>query len=105
MLVEVEAPNPERKLIPGMFGQATISLGTPVTANMLPARAIRFSESGEAYVYIVSDDQSVTVTPVTTGLDDGLSIEVKSGVELGQHVIDAHLKRFTTGQKVTLLQN
>lgn len=105
MLVEAEVANPDRKLIPGMFGQATISLSTKTATNMLPARAIRFEESGEAYVYIVDDDQIVTVTPVTTGIDNGHSIEVTSGVEPGQQVIDAHLKRFTTGQKVALVEN
>jgi len=103
MLVEADADNPDRKLIPGMFGQATISLSNTTVANMLPARAIRFRESGEAYVYIVESDQTVTVTPITTGIDNGRAIEVTSGVEPGQQVIDAHLKRFTSGQKVVLL--
>ncbi len=105
MLVEAEVANPEGKLLPGMFGQATISLSTKVAANMLPARAVRFSDKGEAYVYALSSDDTVSVIPVTTGLDNGAAIEVRSGVEPGQRVIDAHLKRFTDGQKVTVLSN
>lgn len=104
MLVEIEVPNEDRKLLPGMFGQATISLSGEITANMLPARAIRFNENGDAYVYAISNEDTVTVTPVTTGIDNGNRIEVKSGVDAGQVVIDAHLKRFTTGQKVSLLK-
>jgi HlyD family secretion protein len=105
MLVEAELPNPDRKLLPGMFGQATITLGTKMAANMLPARAVRFDESGGAYVYVVDDEATVTVAKVDMGIDQGHSIEVKSGVTAGQRVIDAHLKRFTTGQKVTLVQD
>lgn len=105
MLVEAEIDNQNNKLMPGMFGEASIALTTHVAANMLPARAIRFSETGEAYVYVVGTDQTVTVTPITTGLDNGHSIEVKEGVEAGQQVIDAHLKRFETGQKVMLVRN
>lgn len=105
MLVEAEVENPDGKLLPGMFGQASIALSTKVAANMLPARAVRFRESGEAYVYVVSDDATVSEVDVTTGLDDGRSIEVLSGVVAGQNVLDAHLKRFTDGQKVTLLEN
>lgn len=104
MLVEVEVPNPERKLLPGMFGEATILLDTNVASNILPARAVRFDDQGNAYVYVVDDQQTVTVTPITTGRDDGHSIEVTAGISAGQAVIDAHLKRFVTGQKVTLLQ-
>jgi RND family efflux transporter MFP subunit len=105
MLVEAEMENAERKLLPGMFGQASITLGTKVAANILPARAIRFDESGQAYVYVIGADDTVSVVNVTTGLDDGRMIEVTSGVESGQRVVDAHLKRFTSGQKVTLLTN
>lgn len=105
MLVEVELPNPQNKLLPGMFGQATIELSSKVAANTLPARAIRFSESGEAYVYAVSDDKTVSVVNITTGTDDGQMIEVLTGLEPGQRVIDAHLKRFTNGQSVTVLND
>ena len=103
MLVEAELSNAEGKLIPGMFGQATIELSAKVAANMLPARAIRFTESGEAYVYLVDETETVSVVPITTGYDNGRFIEVASGAEKGQRVIDAHLKRFTDGQKVSRL--
>lgn len=103
MLVEAEVPNTDGKLIPGMFGQAQISLGTTAAANVLPAHAVRFSEDGAAYVYVV-DGKEVTVASVTTGVDDGNTIEITSGVESGQSVIDAHLQRFTDGQQVRVLK-
>ncbi len=103
MLVEAEMANPDQKLIPGMFGQATITLATKVAVNMLPARAIRFDEAGQAYVYVVGEDETVEIVTVTTGLDDGSSVEIVSGVTPGQQVVDAHLRRFQPGQKVTLL--
>jgi HlyD family secretion protein len=103
MLVEAEVANSDGKLLPGMFGQASITLSTKVAANMLPARAVRFGDSGNAYVYVVSD-QEVSVVPVTTGIDDGNTIEIVSGVESGQTVIDAHLQRFKDGQKVRVLK-
>ncbi len=103
MLVEAEIPNPDAKLLPGMFGQAHIELATQVAANMLPARAVRYDESGAAYVYLVQEDDVVEVVAVTTGIDDGRSIEILSGLGPGQKVIDAHLKRFTSGQQVRTL--
>ncbi|WP_442509734.1 efflux RND transporter periplasmic adaptor subunit [Novipirellula sp. SH528] len=105
MMVEAEIANPDGKLLPGMFGQASIHLSTKAAANMLPARAIRFEESGNAYVYVVGQDETVSIAPITMGMDDGNSIEVLSGVKAGQHVIDAHLSRFTDGQKVSVLAN
>ncbi len=103
MLVEAEFDNHDRKLLPGMFGQASITLSTKVAANLLPARAIRFDESGQAFVYLVGTDDKVSVVTIETGLDDGHSIEILAGIEPGQRVIDAHLQRFTDGQTVSIL--
>lgn len=105
MLVEAELENPDHKMLPGMFGEATISLSTKQTAHTLPARAIRFREEGGAYVYVIDDDQRVSVTEVVTGIDDGGTIEITSGLSPGQRVVDAHLKRFTPGQQVEVLKD
>jgi RND family efflux transporter MFP subunit len=105
MLVEVEIDNANRKLLPGMFGQATINLSNKIAANMLPARAIRFEDSGQAYVYLLDENDTVSVVRVTTGIDNGHSIQILTGVQPGQQVIDAHLKRFTAEQKVTVLSD
>ncbi len=103
MLVEAQIENAQRKLIPGMFGEASIVLSTTAAATMLPARAVRYEESGDAFVYIVEDDATVTVAPVTTGLDDGHAIQILTGLRPGQLVVDAHLKRFVNGQQVAPL--
>ncbi|APZ93653.1 Multidrug transporter MdtA [Fuerstiella marisgermanici] len=103
MLVEAEVANDDRKLIPGMFGHATISLSTATPSNVLPARAVRFSEDGAAYVYVVKSGE-VSVVPVTTGEDDGHNIQIVSGLETGQTVLDAHLQRFRDGQEVRVLK-
>lgn len=105
MLVEADLPNPDGKLLPGMFGQASVNLATKIAANMLPARTVRYTEAGRAYVYVVGDDETISVVDVKMGLDDGNSIEILSGVQPGQRVVDAHLKRFTAGQRVTVLTN
>lgn len=105
MLVEVVVENKDRKLLPGMFGQAKITLGNKTASNVLPARAIRFDESGAAYVYVVGKDDTVKVVSINTGHDDGKTIEVVSGIELGDQVVDSHLKRFADGDKIRVLPN
>ena len=105
MLVETEVKNEDGKLLPGMFGQASIKTNTKVAAKMLPARAIRFDESGGAYVYAIDQNDIVSVVSIDTGMDNGLSIEVVNGLDNHQRVIDNHLQRFTDGQKVAVLPN
>jgi len=46
MLVEIDLPNPNGKLLPGMFGQATITLVPPRETLLLPAAAVRYDEVG-----------------------------------------------------------
>lgn len=104
MLVEAELSNAEGKLIPGMFGQAKVTVAATATAQVLPARAVRFDEAGKAYVYAVDANETVSIVPVTTGRDNGHIIEVTSGLVTGQRVIAAHLKRFTDGESVRVIQ-
>jgi len=103
MIVEVDLPNEDGRLLPGMFGQATIRRTVKVDSHVLPAQAIRFDEVGQAYVYVVDADETVTIASITTGMDDGNTIEVLAGIEPGQRVIGPHLRRFTDGQKVAIL--
>ena len=102
MLVEAVIPNPDGKLIPGMFGQATLSLEAPAAVSVLPSRAVRFDGKGTARVFVILDDQSVAVKDIQILSDDGLMLQV-AGLEPGQRVIDAHLQRFSDGQRVQVM--
>ncbi|MEM8669932.1 MAG: efflux RND transporter periplasmic adaptor subunit [Planctomycetota bacterium] len=103
MLIESEVDNPERKLVPGMFAMATITLATDADVAVLPARSIRFDESGKAFVYVLQEDETVSMVEVATGADEGNWIEVLSPLKPGQLVIDAHRGRFQDGQAVRVL--
>jgi RND family efflux transporter MFP subunit len=103
MTVEAVLENPDRRLLPGMFGEASIDMDTKLAAKMLPSRAVRFDESGKAFVYVVGDDDRVRVAEVTTGIDTGTHVEIVEGIGPGQTVIDSHLKRFSDGQLVERL--
>lgn len=100
MLVEVQLENSEGRFLPGMFGEASIQLAAKTARNVLPAQAVRFTDSGDAYVYVVSEDQTVSKQSVTTGFDNGSLIEVTSGVTVGQLVVDAHRQRLQDGQPI-----
>ncbi|MCC9603989.1 efflux RND transporter periplasmic adaptor subunit [Stieleria sp. JC731] len=103
MLAEVDLENGEGKFLPGMFGQASIQMAAQTTAKTLPSRAIHFGENGKAHVYVVDANDIVTVAQIQTGQDDGLMIEVLSGLDPNARVIDANLHRFTDGESVQVL--
>lgn len=102
MLVEIDLPNTEGKLRPGMFGQARITLVEPRETWMLPVGAIRYDESGKSCVYVVNDKDEIQVIEVKTGLDNGELIEIVSGLDGTERVAGPSLQRLRSGQTVTV---
>ncbi len=100
MLVEIDLPNPKGRLLPGMFGQATIMLTAPSQSLVLPAGAVRHDEHGNAYVYVVNGASEIDVVEVTTGSDDGREVEITSGLKGSERVVGPVLSRLKAGQKV-----
>lgn len=100
MLVEIDLPNENGKLIPGMFGQATILLDARADQVALPASAVRYDERGRSYVYVVDKDETIQVVAVATGVDDGVQIEITSGLTGRERVVGPLLHRLSAGQKV-----
>lgn len=100
MLIEVDLPNAERLLLPGMYGEATIVLEEKANALMLPAGAVRYDESGKSYVYVVNEENIVRIVEVTTGSDDGKQIEITGELDENAAVVDAMLGRLQTDQHV-----
>ena len=99
MTAEIEVPNADMKLLAGAFGSATITLAEEKDALMLPQGAIRVDEKGGTTALVVRDG-TVAITPVSIGIDDGVSIQVTSGLSAGDVVIGPTLERFSDGQKV-----
>jgi len=100
MLVEVDLPNEDGALLPGMFGHATITLQKTPNALTLSATAVRFDEKGNSSVYVVDGSGAVNVIPVVTGYDDGRQIEIVSGIDVAARVVDGGVGRLQSGQKV-----
>lgn len=105
MTVECDLPNPNHKLLPGMFGQAAISLQEHPDALVLPAGAIRFTETGESYVYVVNANNRIQNVLIQTGLDDGHSVEIVTGLSGSEKVVTGMLGRLLPDQEVRIQQN
>ena len=100
MVVEIDLENPGHKLLPGMFGEATIVLEEHKDSIVLPAGAIRHDESGRSYAYVVDASDRIAVVDVSIGLDDGQMIEITSGLAGTERVVDAMIGRLKPGQVV-----
>lgn len=100
MLVEVDLRNPDGDLLPGMYGEATITLAEKANALMLPAGAVRYDEKGHASVYLIDANNTVQIISIQVGIDDGKQTEITSGLPDNYRVVDSMVGRLTEGQRV-----
>lgn len=100
MMVEIDVPNDERLLRPGMFGQAAITLAPAGDVVALPARAVRYDGDGRSFVYALNAADEVEVIDVVTGFDNGQEIEIARGIDAKTRVVGPLIDRLKPGQKV-----
>jgi len=78
MLVEVDLPNTDLALYPGMYGSAEFAVSVPAGAPLVPDEALVFRD-GKVYVPVVKNDR-LHLIEVTLGYDNGIAVEITSGI-------------------------
>lgn len=86
MTVEVDAPNRDAVLLPGMYGEVHFHLGGGPTPVRVPAGALVFRPEG-TQVALVGADGIVHYIRVTLGRDYGSEVEVLGGVPDGARLV------------------
>jgi RND family efflux transporter MFP subunit len=84
MLVEVDLPNRDQALYPGMYATVKLAVKTPRRPPLVPDDALVF-RAGAPYVAVVRNNV-LRVVPVELGYDDGRTVEVSRGIEPGELV-------------------
>lgn len=99
MLAEANLPNPQHVLQPGSFAEVIAFLKRHPNAVVIPPAALVTEDSGKA-VFIIEDGRAKRV-PVKTGIDDGVEIEVLSGLEGTEQVVVVGQGQLKDGTPVT----
>ncbi|WP_447978353.1 efflux RND transporter periplasmic adaptor subunit [Candidatus Nitrospira bockiana] len=99
LLVEIDLPNPEHRLQPGMFITATFYLEERPDALAIPPSAILDSGPDDKAVFIV-DQGIVRRAGIRTGLDDGVWVEVVDGLSGDEDVVVVGKGELVPGQRV-----
>jgi RND family efflux transporter MFP subunit len=98
MLTEIQMPNPNLELRPGMLFQARIRLERKENALLVPVAALVREKSG-AHVFTVVSGTAKKIA-VLTGFNDGTHIEIAEGIKLGDVLVLAGLQPLRDGQAV-----
>ncbi|HLJ12753.1 MAG TPA: efflux RND transporter periplasmic adaptor subunit [Planctomycetaceae bacterium] len=88
MRTEIDLKNDENELRDGMFGRVTISLKKSTRGLTLPSSCVLGNDEGtESWVFVVRDGKALRKS-VETGFDNGVRVEIRSGISAEESVIE-----------------
>jgi len=86
LLVEVQVPNPDGKLLPGMYVEVDLHLPRKDPPLLLPSDTLSVRPEG-TMVAALDSSNAVHFQRVVVGRDYGSQIEILSGLSAGERVI------------------
>ena len=99
MHTEVDVPNPNRVLIPGVYAEATLTLDQKAGVLAVPLQAVDH-QGDKTMVDVVSPAGKVEIRPVALGIQTSSDAEVVSGLQEGEMVVVSDRSGLKAGEEV-----
>jgi RND family efflux transporter MFP subunit len=103
LLAQLELDNPDHAVKPGEYAQATFQVGSADGAVQVPSSALMFRQDG-MMVAVVWPDNRVHLQKVVIGRDLGASVELASGLNKADRIIDNPADTLNDGDVVRIAQ-
>lgn len=100
-VLRIEVPNPDQRLLPGMYVKALMNLGKREQGLLVPQRAVGRDLRGNTFVMLVNKNNEIENRPVVVNQTLGDQWLVDSGLKVGDQVVVAGLQKIRPGVKVT----
>ncbi len=100
LLTEIDVPNPDRALSPGMYCQVELKIPRTSPSVIVPSEAVIFNRNGLSVAVV--EDGVAHLRNVTSVRDLGTTVEVSTGVKDGDRVILNPQVDLAEGRKVAL---
>jgi RND family efflux transporter MFP subunit len=100
--VQVDVPNKENLLYPGMYVQVKFQVKTPTPPVTIPTSALIFGADGVKVAIVVED--RVRYKIITLGRDFGQKVEVASGISTTDRVIANPGERIADGVVIKIFE-
>jgi RND family efflux transporter MFP subunit len=98
MMTEIEVPNPDLRLVPGMYATVVLKVEKRSQTLTVPTEAVAGEKSPT--VYVINGDNQIEERPVTLGLETPNKYEILSGLQEDDLVVIGSRAGFQAGQKV-----
>jgi multidrug efflux system membrane fusion protein len=96
--------NSDRRLWPGQFVDAYLTLKTQRNALVIPSQAIQNGQQG-TFVYVIKDDNTVEARTITTSeTQQAGQVIVQKGLAVGERIVTDGQLRLVPGAKVQVKQ-
>ncbi|MFY9562577.1 MAG: efflux RND transporter periplasmic adaptor subunit [Terriglobales bacterium] len=96
--------NGDRRLWPGQFVDAYLTLKTQSNALVIPSQAIQNGQQG-TFVYVIKEDSTVEARPITTSdTQQAGQVIVQKGLAAGERIVIDGQLRLVPGAKVQIKQ-
>jgi RND family efflux transporter MFP subunit len=99
MHTEVDVPNPERVLMPGLYAEAEVGLDEKANVPTVPLQAVSH-QGNKTTVFVVTRDGELEEQTVELGLQTTTDAEVLSGLNEGKQVVISDRSGLKPGEKV-----
>jgi multidrug efflux system membrane fusion protein len=96
--------NAANRLWPGEFVRVTLGLTTRPRATVVPNQAVQTGQDGQ-FVYVVKQDRTVEMRPVTTSTRVDQELVIDRGLEPGETVVTEGQLRLTPGSHVQVQES
>ena len=99
--LKAEFPNANLQLWPGQFVNVRLLIDTLKQVVVIPTGAVQRGPNG-TFVYVVKDDNTVTMRAITVAKQDETQTVVSTGVTPPERVVTTGFVRLTDGAKVAI---
>jgi len=101
MHTEVNVPNANYELVPGMYAAVKIPLHSAPNVLAVPVQTISFSGAGQGAVLVVNSTNHLERREVKVGLQTATDAEILSGLNENETVVFGEQNQFKEGQLVS----
>jgi RND family efflux transporter MFP subunit len=101
METEVDVPNKDLSLIPGMYANTYVQLAHRENVLTIPLLAVEHDDAGHMNVLVLDDQNRLVRRAVVLGIQGSLLAEVRSGVRQSDRVLLGNAGRYKEGEQVT----
>lgn len=100
MHTEIQVPNADYTLVPGMYASVQLPLHTAENALTVPIQAFQPSGEGRGTVLVVDPANKIELRQVTLGLQTANLVQLLSGVKAGERVVIGDQTQYRSGELV-----